>query len=159
MALSSSLSIHLFRYFNALLISLLTPIRLTLIPASDKRIKEYLATQTKYFKAEYEKALEELQSVHEELQSSRIDSDEQTNKFREALEEQKQKYKKQIEQIRNEERNLREKQVEKVKKTISDISSDYFLKEDISKFNHFREETQAVAMSGLVEKNQNKILV
>ncbi|KAK8885905.1 hypothetical protein M9Y10_041362 [Tritrichomonas musculus] len=66
---------------------------------------------------------------------------------------------KQIEQIRNEERNLREKQVEKVKKTISDISSDYFLKEDISKFNHFREETQAVAMSGLVEKNQNKILV
>ena len=96
-------------------ISLLTPIRLTLIPASDKRIKEYLATQTKYFKAEYEKALEELQSVHEELQSSRIDSDEQTNKFREALEEQKQKYKKQIEQINQDHESL----VETLKSTHS----------------------------------------
>ncbi len=83
-------------------ISLLTPIRLTLIPASDERIKEYLSNQTKNFKNAYEKTLEELQAVHEELQNSRAESEGQTNKFRNIIEEQKQKYKHQIEQLNQE---------------------------------------------------------
>ena len=83
-------------------ISLLTPIRLTLVPASDNRIKEYLANETKSFKAAYERTKEQLQELNEELEQTRAAADHSSNQYIQQMEDQKQKYKHQIEQMRQE---------------------------------------------------------
>lgn len=83
-------------------ISLLTPVKLTLIPASDQRIKEYLSNETKFFKQQFERTVEELRSVQEAFESSKNTANGKANELKKAMENQKAKYQAELEKVSQE---------------------------------------------------------
>ncbi|KAH0788513.1 spindle assembly abnormal protein 6 [Histomonas meleagridis] len=86
-------------------ISLLTHIRVTLIPASDARLKNHLAKETKFYKKSYEQSQEQIKKLELQIQNHTADFAHELDDKEEKLNEQKLKYKEQIQQIKQEYEN------------------------------------------------------